>query len=61
MTIYLRGKHGTRIAYTEDEAVAHEKDGYVRYDVAEEMAAKRKAMHAPPPKKRARKVKPDAD
>lgn len=42
--IYLKGKHGTRLAENEDEAKQHERDGYVRYDPRVEMDAKRKAM-----------------
>ncbi len=53
MVIYLKGEHGTRIAYTEAEAVSHEKDGYVRYDPKEEMAKKRADM-AKPVKRRKR-------
>ncbi len=33
MVIYLEGPHGIRIAYTDQEAISHEKDGYKRIDI----------------------------
>lgn len=59
MVIYQKGEHGTRIAYTEEEAKANEKDGYVRYDPREELAAKRAAMRPEPPKRGRKKKKAD--
>ncbi len=40
MTIHLKGPHGYREATSEAEALQHEKDGYIRVDMNEELAAK---------------------
>jgi len=51
MVIYLEGAHGIRIAYSEDEAQSHEKDGYKRIDYNERWGKKPVVKKVRKPKK----------